>query len=734
MPCEGVSGNPLFFFGAPFQHAATAVLADKYTNTTTVPNPLGGADIPPYERFTPDPGGTTCETHHCNPDTAPCSAWLYPFTANVFSHTDGNTVNFAVTRKRGFKNVMGRRFWQGALPWAAPEAGCPTNICPDGSSYQTAQVTASSTKYLTVTYDVHIDNHFDAGEAAGGYFKSDKTGSRTVNAGTGEITSTLSTFEEDATNEGSPYGVVITKHVSNGAGYTADKTGAHLADFDHGGSTLLDTVDEDVHCGFPAVVIRLDGGVYDLASFINAWNAPGNHETPMPLISDPNNYSCSITSDGDTENGPWTVDCSFTRTATSVSWDFTITQNNGIDEINTWSTTGTITLSNANTSASVYADICDNLLSLWPLNDDKLYPFRTDRRVSIAPLVSRNERGPVTPLGFNPYTINDLRSPVNDADSNTPFSGGWTPTYTQMNWLDGTVWVFTFADGSQIAAGTDSASTIATGLLLLFDGSILGAPKPAGYQDFFDFSFQDVQGCCYTDPETESKSWDWYQVGWGMNVSTFNTATGCQLPLNSTQWNNWLEAVNKPIGAWIFYADLGQYVGDGCAGLTSSSAGDSSSLIACKYAEALEAWNSQNFALPAGDMKYWFDETKVYCATNTSGTGEGSNWALIDPVTGTAPPDSIDFSGLWGGPIVGGFYSGNLYVSGIITLGTKIRDLPSNWASKSEVTSGVGGNDSDSCFGKLRFPDCPALLGRIAITPDMAGTIFTFATPNPHSA
>src|SRR4051812_18559652 len=97
LPCEAVPGSPLYFFGAPFQHALAPLLADKFTNTTVVDNPdteIGGT-IAPYERFTQDlSGGDSCETHHCLEDgPAPCAAWLRPFTANLFSHTPGNTVN-----------------------------------------------------------------------------------------------------------------------------------------------------------------------------------------------------------------------------------------------------------------------------------------------------------------------------------------------------------------------------------------------------------------------------------------------------------------------------------------------------------------------------------------------------------------------------------------------------------------------------------------------------------------
>ena len=248
------------------------------------------------------------------------------------------------------------------------------------------------------------------------------------------------------------------------------------------------------------------------------------------------------------------------------------------------------------------------------------------------------------------------------------------------------------------------------------------ARRTAGQQNFLISGFIDVVGCCFTDPESGSKCWDWYQVGWGMDVSTFNSNAGCGLPLNATQWNNYIDASNKPQGAWIIYADKGNYVPSDCPG--TSSAGDAGLLVACKYAEILEMWPSQNFALPAGDMKFFFDENHVFCATNLSGSGAGSTWSLTDPITGIAPPDGTDFSGVWGGPVVGGFYSVSSYSGGTLTLGSKSYDVPSNWASKSN-------SDEEICLGKERFSTAPALLGRIGDTPDMSGTTFTFESTQP---
>jgi hypothetical protein len=713
-PCDGIS---LCGLGSLWQHGTNTQISVAGTNNTTlVPNPAGGPDISPYERWTQDfSGGLSCEVHHCvtDPGAAPCAEFLKPFPTNTFAFS-GTNIDFSVCHKQGFKNVQARRNWHGALPWTAPEAGCQTNVCAGGSGWQAYQSTASQTKYLTVTYDVHFSNlaDFDGSSDSG-----DLTGARTVNATSGEITSTVISTETIKSGQITPGTPVITYFSNGGAGYNYDVGTATDIPFASGGTTKLDS-GFDLHCGFPA--FNPGGSFGSLADYVASWNT-GHPSAPLPAITDPNNYSghASDTLFGTTQ----TVDAEFSRTGTTVSWDFSTSfpsDNPGAPLVH-YSYNGSVTLSDTNASSTVLADLTDNLLSLWPLDDDSLYPWRTDLKVSVAPLVSRLENGPTSPIGFNPYTVDDLTAPIDDADGHAPFSGSWAPTYSQRAWFDPAAYQWTFAPG------TDATNAAATGLLLLFDGSILGSPKPAGYQNFFDFGYIDMVGCCYRPPDNPGfQTWSWYQVGWGMNVSTFNSNAGCHLPLNATQWNNYFQAINKPQGAWIFYADKGNYYGAGCVSSEApSSAGDAGALVACKYAEILEMWPSQNFARPAGDDKFIFDENHVFCAVNLSGSGAGSTWTLTDPISGVAPADGTDFTGYWGGPVVGGFYNVTGYSGGTLTLGSKVYNVPSNWASKSNA-------DDAFCFGKVRFPTAPSLLGRVQVTPDVAGTTFTFSIAQPN--
>jgi hypothetical protein len=482
MPCEAVAGKPLYFLGGPFQHALAPAFADKFLNTTAVSNwnTVVGGLIGPYERFTQDlSGANSCESHSCNPDGAPCSAWLRPFPENSFAHTEGDKVNLAQTRKTGFKAVQARRLWHGALAWTSGDASCPDTFCND-HSYQSYQPDADQAKYRTATYDVHVRNSFNAGEDAGGYLNADKTGSRTVNPESGEITSDLITTQTAAQNYGGSIGVQIYFYTNGGAGYNADE-GVTTLTFAKGGATVLDSLDNDLHCGFPRVRADAEG---DLSGFISLWNSiafGGGSEinpfvsTGLPPLTDPNNYSASSTGTLNAGNTTWTCDLQFSRSPTTASWDVTITQ---VDipgaEDNTWHYYGTITLSGELSSATVYSDI-KTLLAYWPLDDDLLYPWRADTKVSVAPLVSRLENSPATPLGFNTSTVDDLTAPINDADGNAPFSASWSPTYNQRPWFDPAIYIWAFPPGM------NESNSAATSLLKIFDGSVQGAPLPAGY-------------------------------------------------------------------------------------------------------------------------------------------------------------------------------------------------------------------------------------------------------------
>lgn len=758
--------------GPQFKHGQTDK-RDVHTNSTAVPNfntDIGGT-IPPYERPKPDDGGGAgCEIFSCNtdPNNPPCSQWLLPFPENTFTHTPGDTIDFKVCHKADFKNVQARRFWNGAWGFKNPEpSNGPTSTascgdCPTLKKWRGYTAAVNSIKYTTITIEAEdqeqqLNYDVDCNPTASQVNWDEKASvTQTIDPTSGLISiSGLSVSPNEYLN---PLTGTLNRALGDIAEFgfmTWNTIVAMFANNERSPFTEFGHID----CTDNSITVWEDDGS----------NPPWKTEESIWDLA-AGTFQRKLYHDA---GGDLDAQTTVSVTGSSLSYNQIINTYGGScgnGQLTSAFVTVTSTLGGENTSASIYADIKENLLSLWPLNDDALYPWRrNDSKVSVAPLVSRDEIFTTTFGGD--FFAKDYGSPIADAGGATIGDAGWsgncgviinpdpnTGTMVQaipLNVSSGDVvditvggFAFTTATGYSMSgtlptgvtfdsstghiSGTASVTghygvtVTVTGASPLVTGNILGAPRPAGYQNYFDFGYRDWRGCCFTSLVDGAITWSWYQTGWGMNVSTFNSLAGCSLPLNATQWTNFFQSVNKPQGAFLFYNDPRlDYWPPDCHSHDDSPSGvlEGGALWVGKYAECLETWPSQNFAMPAGDAKFWFDETQVFCATNISGSGEGSTWTLVDTIGGT-PPDSTDFIGIWGGASVDGFYSVGSYSGGTLTLGAKQFDVPSNWASKSN-------GDEAKCFGKLRWPTQSSLLGRIAITPDMAGTTFTFATPQP---
>src|SRR6185437_2510652 len=242
-PCDGQS---LCGAGPLWQHGTnTAQNIPQYINTTDVPDWASSGTINPYERWTPDPGGgESCDTHFCVDGGAPCVAWPKPYPTNTFA-SSGTNIDLSLCHKTGFKNVQARRTWHGCFGWVSSCVNCNTNLCSDGSGYRSWQGTADQTKYLTMTVEAAC-HASDVNPDSSVNWSSDSTGSgaRTVNAQTGEITSTISTTELDKAVNPDTGELETDKDVTNGADSV---TGAPS-----GQSSLIDAaVGTDFHCGYP---------------------------------------------------------------------------------------------------------------------------------------------------------------------------------------------------------------------------------------------------------------------------------------------------------------------------------------------------------------------------------------------------------------------------------------------------------------------------------------------------
>ena len=573
------------------------------------------------------------------------------------------TVDFTVCEKRGFKNVAAVRQWHGCYGFLSHDSGDAYRdlYCPDGSFRQSQQLKPDQERYLTLSTNAKYSLYLYLVDPAGdppsyGYeINTIYEQSVHVNPNSGETTilSSNPLRESGATNGWNGLSYMINLVKNNISQWKDDPT-----------------------------------------SLRNALNC------------DPDNFNPG-------SDFKFNFSCQFTNTSISVHCDFNYICSGPPGERCYYSIDINQTLSDPNPASSVYADI-QWLLGRIMLNDDKLYPFRTDTHVQVAPLVSRNEVGPdvVPTMGPIPATVDDYSSPI----GSKPYA-----SWNQRSWFDPNCyeWIFPMVIVNGKLVQGDNTNSIATGLTKICDGSVLGEMKPTGYENYFDWNFLDWRGCQYQTDVGQYK-FDWYVYGYGSNVSKYNELTEAQLPLNCTQWTNNHDVIDKSQGASLMYQCAMSYAPCYDTGIAQRIG----ALWGYKYAVIKENWTAENYYIGGSD-KFLYDETSVYSASLVHQTGsgainigQGSTWQLAD-YQGNHP--MILLNGIWGGRSVSGFYSGCSYDpgTGIVTLGGLVLNLPSDWDSRS--------GDGASCFGRLRFPNVPSLKGRVPIT--VSGKAGKFDSP-----
>ena len=604
----------------------------------------------------------------------------------------GQTENLGVCFKYGYKNVQGARQWHGQPGYFFnynPEVyGCNDTEwgtdCGDPTIYDLYSLNASQTKYLTLTYS--IDYSEQVYECDGTEFannNSSQSGTISVNAHSGVITvSDYSPPEDYCTEDGGASGVYVPMLTWN----VQEWVDNFFRPLIYLSSSCYGNAESEVSCSSSGWTDdNFGGGCF----------YPGTEGTVGSIgasWSSTADEAGNITGFGASLSGASSADTSWSETLSMSDSSLTFSISNTVNTCPSGQKTVTnvtlsVSLSNPNTASDVLADVY-SLMDEWDMTDDAQYPWRTDSNTSIAPLVARNE---VTTGNVMPSTALPPFVAVNDGEGNTPCSAGWTPTFV---------------------AYTDPNAA-------LYDGSVIGAPLPAGYQQAFDFYYTDYQSC------NDGSGTVGYTNGWGQSNEGQNG-----IPLTATHWTPNNLAWQFPGGAWVFYN-------------TNTSAGafpGTAMVVAQKWAETKMGFPSQNFARPGGDDRFAYDETQVYTIQTISTTpaGPGTVIQLADCetcVTGTGDP-LINPSGLWGGPSVGGFYE--ITGTNPVTLGALVYNVPSNWQSESCVTDGVC--DTNYTFGKLRWSsgnpmtDPPAILGRagvVSVTPHGANALLnTSALPN----
>ncbi|HSY42854.1 MAG TPA: hypothetical protein VK811_03020 [Candidatus Acidoferrum sp.] len=572
--------------------------------------------------------------------------------------------SLAQCKKIGYKNVQGMRQWHGQPGWlwsGAPDVyTCPSdddgNFC-NWTFFHDYSSTAPQSKYCSA----EIDIDFSSGGWTGSEFYTTCTDSFSidvsVNPQSGVCTvNSLSPGTGDAFSYSVPFG---------GSGASSNAY------------NLLANDAMEMVQGLVATMLALftpTGGPNNTVSCETdgatwSWSyGPGDYGQTFTMswtLGDTVSFSGSysdIYGQGETFSGSVSDDTFY----------FTYGLNNDVESgypagYETINYTLTASLGSANAASAVLADIT-TLLAEWPLTDDALYPWRSDANTSIAPVVSRNEvPGNISPLFFGVATS---ATEINDCQGNAPGSPDYTTTY-------------------ELVAQTDPNS-------FLYDGTIRGAPKPAGYQGAFYFGWLDYQNAGDIDGLPD------YEIfGWGeKNTGQYG------IPLNATQWTNFQQGIQFPGGAWLFYNCNPSVSGNGeCFGPGAGCPQPGAVLMAQKWAETKVPLPSQNFFRPAGNDRFVYDEENVYAIGSTSGgPGAGTQINLVDTIHCDATT-SVVASGLWG-PYQntdGKWYFWSVTGGGAsLTLSAPVYLLPDNWQS----ASGDGSASDPStiaCLGKLRW-------------------------------
>lgn len=684
-PYRTPAGGVPFYCGE-YANASGDDLRVTYVNTTKVKDTSGGDDEDPYERDVDLHSSTGCDANSNCPGVHPCATWLGGGAGSVVQYTmvagqsttapqsyEQSSVqfNFAVCHKRGFKSVVAKRQWHGMFGMLTEGVNDTSLLCGDGSriTLESYKATPDATKYLSWARGASRSAVLQDG--SGSYIASHSIGF-TVNSNSGRRTGDECTKSETGAPIGDGpttiygYDLTVLPRFSSSfiiEAVESDASGlAHVDVFtEYFSNFLTDKLPDDTFTQDSA-----GGSLFAGPTRVAANGGPPNPPSPpntFPNVGDlVESYTISGLSGTRTMYG-----MSSTFGVSSVQWKQVLDEsaslaNDGFTYNNTVSvvqdgieivvtTAVSVGLSNTNTAAQIYEDI-KSLLELWPLDDDALYPWRTDGFTNVAVKVSRNE------IAFNvrPDGITDC----------TPGD--------------------TYVDDIAVQNG-----------VVIYDGSVQGAPNPAGYQNYFNFGFQDWRACCSSGGDSGGSGLFPYVFGYAPSLDGYIAYVGAQLPRNATQWTDNFEVMNHPwTGGFIAYSCVDAL--PSAPSCNYDGTADSGAVWARKWAECGETYQSSNFARPAGADKFKFDETTVYCS-------DGVNLTLPD---GT-PAASLTLTGPWGGKCVDGWFDGaTTDGSGVLTLGTKLFEVPSDWHSDSR--------DDDTAFGKLHWSTYPSLLGRIPIT------------------
>jgi hypothetical protein len=585
------------------------------------------------------------------------------------------TENITSCFKYGFKNVQAMRQWHGQ-PGYYFNYNPAIYTCNDGTYGDNCDVTIynqfitspSQTKYLNAAYEItgqffgFVGNcpDFDPEPTGQGNFDDTYFADVSVDPNSGVITISDAGF---GCGGAQWFAYIVNWTLEDWVTEFTSLNGSNVLTignlYEIDGPMFGPSDTYSISCGTTSYEFSGDdGGEYPNTSGSASWSFGEG------TFSGTKSYAFVDHDDDGTFSG-WTATESVTVEDDSVSFSFFAQDEEESTFTTVYDFTITINLSNPWTATDVLTDVYA-LLDEWDLTNDAQYPWRIDGNTSFAPMVTRNEVGEnVAPLSFTVFgAASDTQ--VDDCLGNSPDNPSYVATCAT-------------------AINSDENA-------LFFDGSMIGAPLPAGYQGYFDFFYSDWQACFDTDAD----EWLGYLFGWGQNCNSPAGQFG--LPRTATHWTSQNLAWGMPGGAWVFYNYTPTFTGCGDYDFPAVT----TAVVAQKWAETKMGFPSQNFVRPGGADKFAYDEENVYAISSITGSGTGAEVSLITCTGCVAADISPPANSLWGGPAVGGFYE----VTGTgstLTLGELIYAVPSDWPDES--------SDQAYCFGMLRWPGSPAILG-----------------------
>jgi hypothetical protein len=556
-------------------------------NVTLVPNPLWDEC-----RLSDPPAGTplvappqprlACDTNtSCNSDGTPCGPWPRPHPANVYQLSDTETVDLSACKKEGYKVVYGSKNWHGKLPLTSkslrpqiisiPSAGCfiysGANNEADQVRYLRQDVTASSR--IVKPWEVEGDPAYDIAVS----FASSDSINRLSGRRTGHYTEN--------------YAIENSGLFHNLEGFIHD----------YGESTPDSIV---------GLALQYISAMNGLPGFEATWGetvtARTDNGAEVQTLTWSNchlsYYSGSIASANSYRIEIYITDtvCEVRETQiTDWIMDGTL--------LSTYEAVIRLELSEPYTAAQVSLDV-DDLLAVWVLSDDAVYPWRTDTRRSLGPLVTRNERATAVP-------------------------GLWRSPIDGEQWVD-----------ESLPPRDD-----------IPDGGIVGGPLPAGSDPYFDFAH-------ITNVAAETVSYGWQYV-----PQSYGAYAPSVCP-HATQWTNFntpsaeLQGNEPAVHPFIYMVGwdrltLGFQNLDGMSATCQSPISNGmAGLWKAKYAEVVIPNKSHNFFRPCGGDVTDYPTAHKICGRiavlSATQNGGSVDLVLSSAADQLATDDYIDTTGLPG--------------------------------------------------------------------------------------